>query len=262
MAHTLIDAMARTAITKEGLHMCRDEREWRRKLRKLLAENADRFGLPREAIDILAANAASRTVPAGTPPVAPDEAADLVTFLTDGVARIAGRGPHDEPMTLTYVKEGQFTGTGWLFGTWRGPGMLTAVAHGEARVAMWERGAMARMLDPDAASQLMACAGVYCAALLGQTFAMLAMSLRERLHLKLALLARDFGRPWQGIPAGRLILLHLRRGDLAELVIAAPPNVGKAVIELREAGMIVKVGHRILVTEQGLSTAPMRRQNS
>jgi CRP-like cAMP-binding protein len=230
-------------------------------LRRLLERNADRFGLTSMAVTSLTDGALINRIAPDRPVFAAEDASDFVSFLIEGVVKVGCTAPNGNPMTLVFARPGQFIVTGWLFEGRPPRRTFGAIAHhDEAIVAMWSQEAIAAMMDglpTRRALQLMSYGWRAFSSQLYQTFLMLPMPVRDRLLCQLRILARDFGQPWEGIPSGLLIRIYLKQTDLAFLVVASRENISKAFGELRAEGLVDMVDRRILVTQRGLSAAPM-----
>ena len=198
------------------------------------------------------------TYPSGRLPLlTSSQCTPQVRFVVQGVAKIVCDVPRFERVTVDLVGKGEFL----CLPPAKAPSAwhrIEVVVHeGPIVLALMPRDLVASAighLPPSNAARLVSCSWRAALRLAYAKTALLLLPTRERLIRELARLARRFGRPQDD--HWTLIQVRLFQEDLASLIVRSRSNVSRAFTKLRKAGVVDRVGHRILIATSVLDQGP------
>jgi CRP-like cAMP-binding protein len=136
---------------------------------------------------------------------------------------------------------------------------LRAIAYDASLVALWSRTAIADvlgMLPASATVQLFTVSWISLSRVAEEKCALLSMPLGRRIEFVLSGLARRFGRP---VEQGILVDLSLSDEQLGHVVHAGRSSVNRQMMGLRRAGLIERIGDRIVVAREIVTRQPLVR---
>jgi CRP/FNR family transcriptional regulator len=215
-------------------------------LRALLGANMMRLGLTPAAIDTLVMSAHITPYRTGQTVSATAGSDDLVHFLINGAVRVTCTHDGVEPMTVRFIRPGQFFSLTPLSDE-PSPPSFGAAAHEPALVAAVGREAMRQVLmtlPPANALTFVAHSWRVLLRLVFDKCVSLMSPLRERVATSLELLAQDFGAPHA---RGVLIDLPLTHQDVAQLAVASRANVSRCLSSMRRDGRLDVEGRRFVL---------------
>ncbi len=174
------------------------------------------------------------------------EAADRLYVVASGLVRLSRVAPDGRRVTLALLDGGMVFGHEALLEDGRYAGSAEALADSAVHVV--ERGELGRLLAaPQAGALLLAAVGERLAAAQEQVASLAFGSVAARLAGKLLELADRYGKV---TPAGVRIDERFTHQQLAELIGTSRETLTKALNELRSAGMLEVLEHRLLLRDQ------------
>lgn len=212
----------------------------------LLQETGARMGLGPAAIDEIVRGAQLGTWRKNQPIFGPEDTSDLVNFIVSGAVKVTAATAQGT-VCVQMARPGQFFGLNW-FARRGQPRLFLATAFTDSIVAMVSSEMMTDIvtnLEPQAVLQMMAYSWRALSGLLYEKCCLLGLRLEDRLVHELAVLARDFGRPYRD---GNVVIdLPLTHADLGEFALASRANVARAMKRMEREGLVGREARRIVL---------------
>jgi len=224
------------------------------RLRDLLSRREQQPAFPERVVDELVREALIQRWDAGDEISSDEDQHDLAPYCIAGPVKVMCPGPFID-VALTYVSDGGFVPSGWLFEARPVRRRFRIVAHTEgAVIASWSQATLRRLLTALPSSLALEAhahpwrmfsqlARIQCV--------LRALALHDRILVQLRQLAPQFGRPED---RGTLIDLALTHEQLGELVVASRASVTKTLRVLRMEGLVIAVQPRFILTPQAMAS--------